>query len=427
MKLKLQLLMAGILGSTIGIATIPLGVLAAHASGPSNTMVVQQADLAANFADAAAHPKKWFMYNDTTDKIDNTLGSFVAGPATPPNGIGSLKFILGADPLDRKNIATYQYGGTALSAITKLSFGAYSHNGSVGAGATESPYFNFNADFTGSGTTFQKRLVYVPSANGAVPQDTWNTYDTINGGNAKWNYSGANWPATLVGPDKGAVLTPGTTTRTWKTILADYPNVRVLPTNPWLGVRVGEPGPTGYTGNVDSFTLGTAVGTTTSDFEPTVTSPTTKDQCKNAGWKTFNSPSFRNQGKCVSFVNKHSHKIRGDIDYTANGLKRSAEFKMNTADNNGTFEYSDANHDSYKVKVSSVSVKGASGYFAGVVTEASNPSWVGQWLFAKVKDNHPDQVWGDFTTQAVAEAGVTAMSDPSSGPFDVTAGNLVVK
>ncbi len=33
--------------------------------------------------------------------------------------------------------------------------------------------------------------------------------------------------------------------------------------------------------------------------------PTTKDQCKDEGWKRFNSASFerfKNQGECVSFV-----------------------------------------------------------------------------------------------------------------------------
>lgn len=32
------------------------------------------------------------------------------------------------------------------------------------------------------------------------------------------------------------------------------------------------------------------------------TSPTTKDQCKNGGWKTFTNPTFKNQGDCVSYV-----------------------------------------------------------------------------------------------------------------------------
>jgi hypothetical protein len=30
--------------------------------------------------------------------------------------------------------------------------------------------------------------------------------------------------------------------------------------------------------------------------------PTTKDQCKKDGWKTFTDPSFKNQGDCVSYV-----------------------------------------------------------------------------------------------------------------------------
>ena len=37
--------------------------------------------------------------------------------------------------------------------------------------------------------------------------------------------------------------------------------------------------------------------------DPAVAPPTNKDQCKRAGWKIFNNPSFKNQGDCVSFSN----------------------------------------------------------------------------------------------------------------------------
>jgi hypothetical protein len=37
--------------------------------------------------------------------------------------------------------------------------------------------------------------------------------------------------------------------------------------------------------------------------DPTVGPPTSKDLCKKDGWKTFNNPSFKNQGDCVSFSN----------------------------------------------------------------------------------------------------------------------------
>ena len=35
---------------------------------------------------------------------------------------------------------------------------------------------------------------------------------------------------------------------------------------------------------------------------PAVGPPTSKTQCMNSGWSTFNNPSFKNQGDCVSFV-----------------------------------------------------------------------------------------------------------------------------
>ncbi len=33
--------------------------------------------------------------------------------------------------------------------------------------------------------------------------------------------------------------------------------------------------------------------------------PTSKDQCKDGGWQTFNNPVFKNQGDCVSYVATH--------------------------------------------------------------------------------------------------------------------------
>ena len=38
------------------------------------------------------------------------------------------------------------------------------------------------------------------------------------------------------------------------------------------------------------------------DFEPQIGPPLDKDECKNGAWMTFNTPVFRNQGDCVSFV-----------------------------------------------------------------------------------------------------------------------------
>jgi hypothetical protein len=34
--------------------------------------------------------------------------------------------------------------------------------------------------------------------------------------------------------------------------------------------------------------------------------PTSKNQCKKGGWKTFDNPPFKNQGQCVSYVVHHT-------------------------------------------------------------------------------------------------------------------------
>jgi YVTN family beta-propeller protein len=37
--------------------------------------------------------------------------------------------------------------------------------------------------------------------------------------------------------------------------------------------------------------------------------PTSKDQCKNGGWKAF---GFKNQGQCIQFVNTRNEHDHGD-------------------------------------------------------------------------------------------------------------------
>ena len=32
--------------------------------------------------------------------------------------------------------------------------------------------------------------------------------------------------------------------------------------------------------------------------------PANKDECKNGGWMQFEDPTFRNQGQCISYVNR---------------------------------------------------------------------------------------------------------------------------
>jgi predicted ribosomally synthesized peptide with SipW-like signal peptide len=206
----------------------------------TNGEVVTQEDLALDSGDLALNPSAWFFYNDTNDTImtiDQFSGNGGEDHMDSVAGAEGAKMTLD-DASSRYNIATYKYKDVKLSDIDSLSYRIYDDSASP-----ETPYLHFNVDFNNS-DTWQNRLVMVPTG---VSADTWTTVDAINGGNALWTYSGAFWPAG--GSETGT--TPGTTAKTWASVLADYPNAETRSTDSFLGVRVGHPGPDGETGYVD--------------------------------------------------------------------------------------------------------------------------------------------------------------------------------
>lgn len=62
----------------------------------------------------------------------------------------------------------------------------------------------------------------------------------------------------------------------------------------------------GLDGYLDNVVVTTDTDVVTYDFEP-ATTPASKDECKKNGWMSFNTPSFKNQGACVSFVESNRH------------------------------------------------------------------------------------------------------------------------
>lgn len=224
-------------GQVIQVSTNALNAHLAH----GDQIVVQSGDMAQNINDVTADPTKWFFYNDETDAIDNSLGSFVSGPGTAPYGSGSAQ--ISVSGTQRRNLATYQFSGLPLADITVLAFSTYNPSAGNGGAANRSGYLNFNVDFDGS-DTWQKRLVFTPPS-GAIAQNTWQEWDCIDGGNAVWRYSGGNFPGTSV------------SSMTWSTLLTTYPGIRIRVTDSWLGIRVGAPYANGYTENIDGFKLNT--------------------------------------------------------------------------------------------------------------------------------------------------------------------------
>jgi predicted ribosomally synthesized peptide with SipW-like signal peptide len=216
---------------------------------------INQADLfTTSTGNAVGAGNNWFFYNDTND-TSMTIDQFSATGGQNHMGLtagveGALMVLdNGTQAPDytsnpnftgkpRYNIATYQFQGTLLSAITALQYRVYDSTND-----SDHPFLNFNVGF-GTSTAFQGRLVYVPGAstNPALPVGAWTTIDTINGGNGMWTWSrfGATWP-------------DGNTNqyRTWNDIKASFPGIQIIPVGGFLGVRVGEPGPAAAAGNVD--------------------------------------------------------------------------------------------------------------------------------------------------------------------------------
>ncbi|MBE0651863.1 MAG: hypothetical protein IH595_13605 [Bacteroidales bacterium] len=204
----------------------------------------------------------WFFYNDETDEIDNTLGSFVVGPDTPPLGAGSAQITVSGT--ERRNLATFQFAGTPLTTITTLKFSTYNPTSGNGGSASSSGFLFFNVDFNGS-DTWQNRLIFVPSA-AEVAQNTWQEWDALQNGDALWSWSGltANGGSNTQWPDGST-----DTYRTWSDILTAFPNARIALANGLLGIRVGSPNPDGFTENIDAFKFGIGLSFITFDFEPT--------------------------------------------------------------------------------------------------------------------------------------------------------------
>jgi hypothetical protein len=255
----------------------------------------------------------WYFYDDTNNIPSTTevpgKYQFVAGPSAA--GVGSLR--LQTTGLERWNLATSQYANTPLSSLS-VKFNTMQPSTGQGlncamASAECAVYLNFDVDFgpgvcppvtCASAGGYQRRLVYVPSVNGTVLQDTWQEWDATAPG-ALWTWSGYaargnTWPDNNTSQY-----------RTWADILAAFPNAHVNEDfgSSQLLFRAGEPYPLGFVGYLDKLTIGVGSDIVVYDLEPFAV-VTSKDDCKDGGWMTMHradGSTFKNQGDCVSYAN----------------------------------------------------------------------------------------------------------------------------
>lgn len=236
---------------------------------------------------------------------------FVNGPATPPLGIGSAQLSIAQTPGAGDQAAQLRnpnYAGTKLSDLTALSYSTFVQQ--TGSGG-QAPYILLNIDLDNNGTiddflffeaiyqTGAYSTIFpgdtVPdqcsSTPGCVATGSWQTWNALIGGWWSANESAGGPP--LITLDK---------------YIEEHPDATIVNSSSGGGVRIvagfGEGAWNGFKGNVDAFTIGVSACNTTFNFEPQIGPPTTAAQCKDGGWKSFNTPrAFKNQGDCIQYVN----------------------------------------------------------------------------------------------------------------------------
>jgi hypothetical protein len=184
-------------------------------------------------------------------------GSYVVGPGTPPAGQGSVRLITPA-AADGHLVGTPAFAGVRLADISALSYATYRTSGSLSlANALQ---LNLDFDLTDTTTTYQGRLVYEPyrqSPAPTIPDNTWQTWDTIAGGDGRW------WASAIPSSNPCGQDNPCT----WGTILTTFPNAGINFDLPGFLVKAGSNW-AGFDGNVDNLAITVNGVAYTFDLEP---------------------------------------------------------------------------------------------------------------------------------------------------------------
>lgn len=273
----------------------------AFASAAPTTPVVLESGVTRQTEDTTP-TNDWVLY--TRAGTPSTAAAFRNGPATPPLGTGSLEFKT-VSSTDKVYAFNYDNVGTKLSDISNISYNTYRTAGN----AQQVAALNVEIDFNGPTVTGgYSTLVFEPVYNtdqGAVNSGVWQKWNA--GDNTKW------WSSNPIGgaPNRDTFVT-----------LASIKQANPNATIGAVGVNQGSGNP-GLTTAVDAFTFNEV----TYDFELVAPKPvkaTSKDACKNDGYKNFQT-TYKNQGDCVSSVAsdgkaKGNPSVLESLTTTARGL-----------------------------------------------------------------------------------------------------------
>lgn len=135
-----------------------------------------------------ANAQGWENQAYDNDVYFSSNQMLVDGPSAPPLGGGSLRFALTAsENPDRVELfRTTQYDDTPLRDVRNLTYSTFQRADQGNATPQQPVYLRLSLDNDGDGTT-DDSLFFYPANNGAVEQETWQTW---NAGTGVWNVNG---------------------------------------------------------------------------------------------------------------------------------------------------------------------------------------------------------------------------------------------
>ena len=240
-------------------------------------------------------PNGWAFFDDNGN---GGAGAFVAGPGSPPAGVGSAELQVAA--LNQGYaLGAALYAGTRFADMTMLEYSTYRQSVDPGNNLAIALQFNLDHDVTDANNLFQGRLVFEPYQTfpATVVQGVWQT----------WNPMAGRWWRTSSLARRNEYANPADCLQalpcSWTQILLNWPNAGVHPVLGAVILKAGS-GWASFTGNADKLPIGVSGDDTTYDFEPYIVA-TDSDQCKNGGWQNVrraDGSTFINQGDCVSYT-----------------------------------------------------------------------------------------------------------------------------
>jgi hypothetical protein len=270
--------------ASLALATPLLG-LAAPAAADSHAEVVTEDDVTRQVENTPP-TDSWVLY--TRPGTPPTSGAFTEGPGSAPLGAGSLQLST-VSASEKVFLFNYDHVGTPLAEVDDIAYTTYRQSGQ----GQQVAALNLQVDHNGDDAEGFTTLVFEPVYNtdqGTVTDGEWQDWDADGAG---------RWWSTRDIPGVCAF----NCFVSWDAIVAANPGATVLG---GVGVNQGSGNPA-LVSHVDAFTF----DGTTYDFEPILDSDgdglpdgedtDTKDDCKDGGWQRFTSPTFRNQGQCVSW------------------------------------------------------------------------------------------------------------------------------